>query len=164
MGKVSDRAPRRRGDTSARSAARFLALREADAYRPPDSAEFLASSDVHHRIPVTEESCRRIRAEAKRRGIRDAEVLEDLLRPVLAAIPISADAALADDVRRPRRSGPWSRPPRARRAPNRRGEGASYRAAELCRQGMSLEEAAAREQVAENSVIRVIRFGKSRVG
>jgi len=60
---------------------------------------------------------------------------------------------------------PPSEPVNSRREPNRRSEGPSYRAALLIESGQaSLEEAATREGVTPESVVRALRFKGSRTG
>ena len=157
----SKRSPRpafRRG-TAAQSAERFLASYARKlTRRPPESPELLTRytpsgkkrrEHGKFRIVVTNETYWKIQKEAVRRGIEDRDVVDLAVRDMLpTATNVTPDASA----------------PAARIAPNRRGEGPSYRAAESCRAGTPVEQAAAREGVSVASVIRAIRFNGSRVG
>jgi hypothetical protein len=89
-----------------------------------------------------------------RRGLSDAV---DMTSEIYVAQALSGGAD--DDFPPPRE------PVSSRREPNRRGEGPSYRAALLIESGqVSLEEAAAREGVTPESVVRALRFQGRRVG
>ena len=167
-GRGGQRGPRHRfAETSAQTAAKFLVMRQRNTWRPPESEEFLGDPSYKRggqrkhpdrgvvSVELTEETYLRLRSEARRRRIRIGSALELALR----SVPWIEDGrfkARAAATETPNVATP--------RPPNRRGVGPSYRAAELYRRGMSVDEAAAREGVTAASVIRAIRFNGSRVG
>ncbi len=167
-GQLKGRRPE--GETSAHTAAKFLAMRERGTRRPPESAEFLGEPSYKRggqleyqdrgvvQVEIQEATYAKIRAEAKRRGIRIRSVLELALR----SVPWTSDRQI--EARTTTSSSPATSTDATRRAPNQRGVGPSYRAADLCRDGMLIEEAAAREGVSVASVRRAIQFRGSRVG
>jgi hypothetical protein len=147
-----------RRETAAHTASKFLvSYARKTTRRPPESIEQLEYTKRgekrrdygKYRVDVTEEIYWKIKKEAVKRGLRDRDIIDLSLRHARMSIHDIDRNASASAMKC---------------TPNERGKGPGYRAAELCRMGASIDEAARKENVSPASVVRALKNGGQRIG